>query len=58
MAVQPIVKATIQAAVINAGSNVLAQGIKAYQNDVSASILTLLIAFLLRRFASYLSSTR
>jgi hypothetical protein len=35
MAVPPIVKATLQAAVINAGSNVLAQGIKAYRNDVS-----------------------
>lgn len=35
MAVPPIVKATLQAVVINAGSNVLAQYIKAYRNDVS-----------------------
>lgn len=49
MAVPPIVKATIQAAVINAGSNVLAQSIKAYRNDVSTSLLTLLNALLLRK---------
>lgn len=49
MAVPPIVKATIQAAVINAGSNVLAQGIKAYRNDVSTSLSTLLNALLLRK---------
>lgn len=35
MSVPPIVKATLQAAVINAGSNVLAQSIKAYRSDVS-----------------------
>lgn len=58
MVVPPIVKATIQAAVINAGSNVLAQGIKAYRNDVSTSLLTLLNALLLRKFASHLSSTQ
>lgn len=34
MAVPPIAKATLQAALINAGSNVLAQGIKAYKNEV------------------------
>ncbi|KAJ5166338.1 uncharacterized protein N7482_005119 [Penicillium canariense] len=34
MSVPPIAKATLQAAVINAGSNVLAQGIKAYRNDI------------------------
>lgn len=35
MTVPPIAKATLQAALINAGSNVLAQGIKAYRADVS-----------------------
>ncbi|KAJ5371877.1 Mpv17/PMP22 [Penicillium concentricum] len=34
MAVPPIAKATLQAALINAGSNVLAQGIKAYRADI------------------------
>lgn len=34
MSVPPIAKATLQAAVINAGSNVLAQGIKAYRDEV------------------------
>ncbi|KAJ5980153.1 hypothetical protein N7481_007451 [Penicillium waksmanii] len=34
MSVPPIAKATLQAAVINAGSNVLAQGIKAYRDQV------------------------
>ncbi|KAJ5438967.1 uncharacterized protein N7458_009965 [Penicillium daleae] len=34
MSVPPIVKATLQAAVINAGSNVLAQSIKAYRSDI------------------------
>lgn len=58
MVVPPIVKATIQAAVINAGSNVLAQGIKAYRNDVSTSLLTLLNVLLLRKCASHLSSTQ
>ncbi|KAL5364775.1 hypothetical protein BJX96DRAFT_179259 [Aspergillus floccosus] len=33
MAVPPIAKATLQAALINAGSNVLAQGIKAYKDE-------------------------
>ncbi|GES62933.1 integral membrane protein [Aspergillus terreus] len=33
MAVPPIAKATLQAALINAGSNMLAQGIKAYKNE-------------------------
>ncbi|KAJ5188240.1 Mpv17/PMP22 [Penicillium cf. griseofulvum] len=32
----PVAKATLQAALINAGSNVLAQGIKAYRADVSS----------------------
>jgi hypothetical protein len=35
MGVPPIAKATLQAALINAGSNVLAQGIKTYRADVS-----------------------
>ncbi|CAI7626784.1 unnamed protein product [Penicillium bialowiezense] len=34
MTVPPIAKATLQAALINAGSNVLAQGIKAYRADI------------------------
>ncbi|OJJ38392.1 hypothetical protein ASPWEDRAFT_48637 [Aspergillus wentii DTO 134E9] len=34
MSVPPIAKATLQAAVINAGSNVLAQGIKAYRDEI------------------------
>lgn len=34
MSAPPIVKATLQAALINAGSNVLAQGIKAYRDQV------------------------
>jgi ribonuclease PH len=34
MSIPPIAKATLQAAVINAGSNVLAQGIKAYRDQV------------------------
>ncbi|KAL4898635.1 hypothetical protein BDV59DRAFT_167254 [Aspergillus ambiguus] len=34
MAVPPIAKATLQAALINAGSNVLAQGIKAYRDGI------------------------
>ncbi|KAI2787295.1 hypothetical protein POX_f07658 [Penicillium oxalicum] len=34
MSVSPIVKSTLQAVVINAGSNVLAQGIKAYRADI------------------------
>jgi len=34
MSIPPIAKATLQAAVINAGSNVLAQGIKAYRDKV------------------------
>ncbi|OQE36955.1 hypothetical protein PENCOP_c011G07683 [Penicillium coprophilum] len=38
MAVPPIAKATLQAALINAGSNVLAQGIKAYRADVSFNL--------------------
>lgn len=58
MAVPPIVKATIQAAAINAGSNVLAQGINAYRNDVSTSPSTLLNALLLRKYVSHLSSTQ
>ncbi|KAL2002579.1 hypothetical protein VTN02DRAFT_6476 [Thermoascus thermophilus] len=33
MSAPPIVKATLQAALINAGSNVLAQGIKAYRDQ-------------------------
>lgn len=37
MAVPPIAKATLQAALINAGSHVLAQGIKAYKNEVCMS---------------------
>ncbi|OOQ90282.1 hypothetical protein PEBR_06170 [Penicillium brasilianum] len=40
MAVPPIVKATLQAVVINAGSNVLAQYIKAYRNDIPFEIDT------------------
>lgn len=47
MAVPPIVKATIQAAVINAGSNVLAQGIKAYRHDVSIFPHTSLVSLFL-----------
>ncbi|KAJ5153881.1 Mpv17/PMP22, partial [Penicillium coprophilum] len=39
MAVPPIAKATLQAALINAGSNVLAQGIKAYRADVNIESL-------------------
>jgi hypothetical protein len=35
MSVPPIAKATLQATIINAGANVLAQAIKAYRNDVS-----------------------
>lgn len=38
MSVPPIAKATLQATVINAGANVLAQAIKAYRNDVSISL--------------------
>lgn len=34
MSVPPIAKATLQATVINAGANVLAQTIKAYRNGV------------------------
>ncbi|KAJ5895976.1 uncharacterized protein N7473_005375 [Penicillium subrubescens] len=34
MSVPPIAKATLQATVINAGANVLAQAIKAYRNDI------------------------
>lgn len=34
MALPPIAKATLQSALINAGSNVLAQGIKAYRAEV------------------------
>ncbi|KAI1837804.1 hypothetical protein DTO006G1_4537 [Penicillium roqueforti] len=34
MAVPPIAKATLQAALISAGSNVLAQGIKSYRADI------------------------
>ncbi|KAF7717697.1 Uncharacterized protein PECH_002922 [Penicillium ucsense] len=34
MSVSPIVQATLQAVIINAGSNVLAQGIKAYRADI------------------------
>ncbi|CAI7566463.1 unnamed protein product [Penicillium pancosmium] len=34
MSIPPIAKATLQAAVINAGSNVLAQGIKAYRDQI------------------------
>ncbi|KAJ5368159.1 uncharacterized protein N7496_007919, partial [Penicillium cataractarum] len=40
MAVTPIVKATLQAVVINAGSNILAQGIKAYRSDIPFEIDT------------------
>lgn len=39
MSVSPIVKSTLQAVVINAGSNVLAQGIKAYRADVSMMVV-------------------
>ncbi|OQD96246.1 hypothetical protein PENVUL_c093G04625 [Penicillium vulpinum] len=35
MAIPPIAKATLQAALINAGSNVLAQGIKAYRANTT-----------------------
>jgi hypothetical protein len=38
MSIPPIAKATLQATVINAGANVLAQAIKAYRNDVSAFV--------------------
>jgi hypothetical protein len=38
MTVPPIAKATLQAALINAASNVLAQGIKAYRADVSFAL--------------------
>lgn len=34
MALPPIAKATLQAALISAGSNVLAQGITSYRNEV------------------------
>jgi protein Mpv17 len=34
MSVPPIAEATLQAALVNAGSNVLAQGIKAYRAGV------------------------
>ena len=34
MALPSIAKATLQSALINAGSNVLAQGIKAYRAEV------------------------
>lgn len=40
MSVPPIAKATLQAAVINAGSNVLAQGIKAYRDEVSVAFIS------------------
>jgi len=42
MSVPPIAKATLQAAVINAGSNVLAQGIKAYRDEVSGLLFLVL----------------
>ncbi|KAJ5882385.1 uncharacterized protein N7529_001057 [Penicillium soppii] len=38
MTVPPIAKATLQAALINAASNVLAQGIKAYRADIPIEI--------------------
>lgn len=44
MAVPPIAKATLQAALINAGSNVLAQGIKAYKNEVWSQDLVVSVA--------------
>lgn len=40
MSVPPIAKATLQAAVINAGANVLAQGIKAYRAEVPFEVDT------------------
>lgn len=40
MALPPIAKATLQSALINAGSNVLAQGIKAYRAEVHTPTLT------------------
>ncbi|KAJ5520705.1 Mpv17/PMP22 [Penicillium fimorum] len=40
MAIPPIAKATLQAALINAGSNVLAQGIKAYRADIPFNLDT------------------
>jgi hypothetical protein len=43
MSVPPIAKATLQATVINAGANVLAQAIKAYRNDVSIFLDSLLV---------------
>lgn len=38
MSVPPVAKATLQAAVMSAGSNVLAQGIKAYRDEVSGPL--------------------
>ncbi|ODM20308.1 hypothetical protein SI65_03361 [Aspergillus cristatus] len=40
MALPPIAKATLQSALINAGSNVLAQGIKAYRAEVPFTLDT------------------
>jgi hypothetical protein len=56
MSVPPIAKATLQAALINAGSNVLAQGIKSYRADVSLFVILCLSCFYLsswnvRKFA-------
>jgi hypothetical protein len=49
MSIPPIAKATLQATVINAGANVLAQAIKAYRNDVSAFLrLFLAVSFFVR----------
>jgi hypothetical protein len=43
MSVPPIAKATLQAAVINAGSNALAQVIKAYRDQVGLAFGAYLI---------------
>lgn len=48
MSAPPIVKATFQAALINAGSNVLAQGIKAYRDQVRTSVIRAFICSFVR----------
>ncbi|THC99647.1 hypothetical protein EYZ11_000914 [Aspergillus tanneri] len=35
MALPPVVKASLQSTLINAGSNILAQGIQAHQNETT-----------------------